>query len=298
MTKPKNKVIIFILECLLFAGVFLASEIIPSLLGSAVLAGVYAATHGGSIDSEAIGVWGPTAIMAAVIYLLTTAMVLLLARLIQKRKPASLGFVKEHALRDFGIGIAVGAVMFTSVIGICLLTGAVSLQAVASLDIKLLLIALLGWVFQSFSEETLCRGFFMGSLTRNFSVPLAVIVNSLAFAVPHLGNSGIGVLPVINIILFGICASLLYYKTGSIWLVGAMHSAWNALQGNVFGIAVSGTEAQNSTVLTATLDSSKSLINGGTFGAEGGIATTVVLVITNVIILLWIFRSTTKKQES
>ena len=281
--KVKNRFLILLLECLLFVGVFLATNIIPSLVLSGVIAGAYAATHGGTVDPEAINTWEPTLIMSSLSSVLIISAVMLAAFLIQKRRPRTLGFTGKHALRDYGIGAAAGTLMFSAAVGICLLTGSVSLSAAASIDLKWFIIALAGWFFQGMSEETICRGFFLVSLSRKNNLAAAVIINSVAFSLLHLSNSGIGILPLINIALFGICASVFFVKTGNIWLVSAMHSAWNAVQGNLFGIAVSGTEVADTTILNAALDPAKSLINGGEFGVEGGLAATAVLIIAIVI---------------
>ena len=53
---------------------------------------------------------------------------------------------------------------------------------------------------------------------------------------------------------------------------------WNFVQGNFYGIPVSGLEMSDS-VFTTTINEELELINGGTFGAEGGLATTIVMLL-------------------
>ncbi len=73
-------------------------------------------------------------------------------------------------------------------------------------------------------------------------------------------------------------------------MTSAMHTAWNLTQGNIYGLQVSGNDAANS-IVTAIYDGkASSLITGGAFGPEGGLATTAVtavcLVIVTVLLVL------------
>lgn len=214
--------------------------------------------------------------------LIMTLLIILLAFLWQGRKPRTLGFVKKNAFRDYLIGLGAGFVMFSAAVGICVLTGALTLSKTSNVNYALLVVFCLGWLFQGMAEEVLCRGFFLVSLARKHNLVIAVLGNSLAFAALHLGNDGIGFLPMVNLTLFGICASIYFIKTGNIWLVSAMHSIWNLVQGNLYGILVSGGFV-GPTFFSSTIDESKTIINGGAFGLEGGLAVTIVLVISILI---------------
>ena len=63
-----------------------------------------------------------------------------------------------------------------------------------------------------------------------------------------------------------------------------MHTVWNFVQGNVFGMEVSGLEISCS-LFSSTSDPSRSLWNGGSFGAEGGLSVTIVLTIAILVML-------------
>jgi hypothetical protein len=80
------------------------------------------------------------------------------------------------------------------------------------------------------------------------------------------------------LVLYGIFAALYFIRRGSIWGVAAFHSIWNFVQGNFFGIQVSGLKV-GSSVLTSELTETGRLVNGGGFGLEGGLAVTLVLAI-------------------
>ena len=83
----------------------------------------------------------------------------------------------------------------------------------------------------------------------------------------------------INIFLFGLFLALLFIRFENIWIVGALHSIWNFAQGNLFGIQVSGMQLQPS-LIKSDVKEGWELINGGSFGVEGGLAVTVVLAVT------------------
>ena len=135
----------------------------------------------------------------------------------------------------------------------------------------------LGYMIQGMAEEVLCRGYFLVSIGRRYPMWAAVMLNSLFFAALHLGNAGISPLAFVNLTLFGIFASVYFIKRGSLWGIGAFHSIWNFVQGNFYGIKVSGLTT-SCTILESVSVEGRELINGGAFGLEGGLAVTLVLV--------------------
>lgn len=205
-------------------------------------------------------------------------------RFIEKRPLKTMGFRKKNALRDYLIGLGVGTGIFSAAVLICIIAGTADFVGISKdFSISIIAFFFLGFLVQGMSEEVLCRGYFMISCARKNSLWAAVIANSLAFAMLHLFNPGIGLMPIINITLFGIFASLYMIKSGNIWGVAAIHSAWNFVQGNIFGIQVSGLDKTES-IFSVTLREGGSLINGGGFGLEGGLAVTLVFVISIVVV--------------
>ena len=125
----------------------------------------------------------------------------------------------------------------------------------------------------------------MISMARRYPIVVGILANSLIFGALHLANSGISVLAFVNLVLFGVFASLYFLRRGNIWGVAAFHTMWNLVQGNFYGIKVSGMEMQCS-ILQSAMTDGKELINGGEFGLEGGLAVTVVYTIGIVVLLL------------
>lgn len=284
-----------ILEILLFIGIFILCslgqmlvimpyEIIVLFGDSAYQAAIQAQ------DMEAAALASVNAlsgdkfmVVSLVSEIIMIAIVLGMCALIQKRSPRKLGFTKGNFLKEYGLGIVVGFCAFSIAVLIALATG--SLSFTFSKGGWILLLYAIGFMIQGMAEEVLCRGYMMCSIARRYPLWVAILTNSLVFAALHLLNAGISVLAFINLVLFGIFASLYFVRRGNIWGIGAVHSVWNFVQGNFYGIQVSGNGKMTS-VLDCTFAENRELINGGAFGLEGGLAVTAVMVIGIVLLYL------------
>ena len=85
--------------------------------------------------------------------------------------------------------------------------------------------------------------------------------------------------------LFGVFAALYTLYEGGLWGVFSIHSAWNWAQGNLFGFEVSGLEEVGNTAINL-MEVGPDMITGGPFGPEGGIAATIVLLTSSVLVLI------------
>jgi membrane protease YdiL (CAAX protease family) len=213
--------------------------------------------------------------------------VIIYCRAIEGRKLATLGLRRGNILREYLGGLAIGFVMFGAAVLICLVTRTLAFERLALSSAGLIVLFFFGFLIQGMSEELMCRGYFMVSLARKQSLPVAVIASACAFGALHLANSSVQPLAILNVILFGCFAGVYLLKRGNIWGIAAIHSLWNFAQGNIFGIQVSGNEKMESVFsFGATQTQVGELINGGAFGLEGGLAVTAVLVVALVVALL------------
>ncbi|MBP3352671.1 MAG: CPBP family intramembrane metalloprotease [Lachnospiraceae bacterium] len=266
-----------ILEILMFVGVFIGVSIIqyiPTLVAGFMLYVTYD-------QLMMVHLFG-TVIM--------TLMTMLFCKVIQKRKMCTLGFKKPGMWKEYGIGLVVGFVMMAVIVLVGVVTGSMTLtfnpEAATGAGIGMLVLLFFGFVLQGMSEEVLCRGYFLVSLARKKGYMwMAVIVNAVAFAALHLGNAGIAPLAFVNLILFGIFASVYFVKRGNIWGIAAIHSIWNFAQGNIFGVLVSGNDF-GTTIFKSEINESMTLINGGDFGLEGGILVTIVMIVGTLMMLI------------
>lgn len=219
---------------------------------------------------------------------LTSTLILvpvLYCTLLERRPFDSLGFTRSRILSRYAAGLLIGFVMLSLALGVCILTGSAAIVK-NSFHPFLILAFFFGYMIQGMSEEVFCRGFLLQTLSVRNSPWFAVVISSLLFAILHLFNSGITILAFCNLFLFGVFASVCMWKTGSIWEISAIHTAWNFAQGNLYGIRVSGMSPGPS-VFQTVLTESRSLWNGGPFGLEGGLAVTAVLLISIMILLVF-----------
>ena len=207
-------------------------------------------------------------------------------KFVEKRSLHSMGFVKEHAVTDYLLGMIIAFAMFSACVGLCVASGAMTFGGYV-LNGKYLTLALLflGFIVQGASEETVCRGFMMTSFGSKGGAFAGMLFNSLVFGSLHLLNSGLTALSMVNLILFGVFMSFLVLKLNSIWMACAIHTVWNFVQGNFYGIFVSGFNFGTSVFRFNSVEG-KELMNGGAFGMEGGLATTIILTISIIVVLL------------
>lgn len=200
-------------------------------------------------------------------------------KFIEKRPLSSMGFTKRNMSSFYAKGIGWSAVLISGAYLICVLTGACHFEGVsAQLVPGYVIFYLIGYMIQGLAEEVICRGYLLVSLSRRNSVWYSVILSSGVFMAMHMSNEHVTVLAYINLFLCGLLFGLLFVESGSIWMVAALHSGWNFLQGNIFGISVSGT-AKSSSVFDSSFADGWSFMNGGDFGLEGGLAVSIVLAV-------------------
>ena len=216
---------------------------------------------------------------------LTLILAYIFARKILKRSNLSLGLVDDKKISNYGKGILLGVGLLTLIVLILKLTGLAEISKNPSgFDTKLFLLFIPAWLIQGFEEEFLLRAILMNQMAAKGKISLAMVANSLIFAIFHLGNSGFSPMAFANIFLLGLIFSQIFYLSDSIYIVGAAHSFWNMTMANIYGITVSGNKSVGVTYFTTSLKG-PDLISGGGFGVEGSIVTTIVLAILIVILI-------------
>ena len=206
-------------------------------------------------------------------------------KVIEKNALSSLGFVKRNWLKYLGWGIMFSLVQMGVIALIYQISGIGSFVLNEfSLEPILFILGLFPfWLLQGWTEEVATRGWLLTRIAARTNLPLAIAISSSLFGILHMGNAGVTFLSVLNIILDGVLAGLFFIYTDSIWLVVAQHGTWNYVQGNLLGFQVSGTGADAS-IFSFTMGSGPDWLTGGTFGAEGSIITTLVLLVSLVIV--------------
>lgn len=247
----------------------------------------------GKTDDNTAGIIADSMAFSLFLTAICVVLCMLYCLVLERRPLRTLGFAKRHSLRDYLIGAAAGFLLMSGAVMLSWAFGGVTFAGIAeNIPWGTLVILFLGWMIQGFSEELNFRGYLMMTLGTHHKPLTAVAVSSLAFAAMHLGNDGIGVFPIVNLTLFGVLAALYFLRTDSIWGIAALHSVWNAVQGNFYGCLVSGIE-NNAAILHFEQVSGMEWLNGGAFGPEGGAGVTAVLLLG--IVILWLLPQ--KKEE-
>ena len=127
-------------------------------------------------------------------------------------------------------------------------------------------------------------GWLLNVLSTKYNIGVGLLISSTLFGLMHLTNPNVNYIAVINIILVGLFYGLYVIKTNDLWAVCGMHSAWNFAQGNIFGFEVSGINVEVSTLFDLKLVGND-IITGGSFGVEGGLISTLVLMASIFILL-------------
>lgn len=223
----------------------------------------------------------------ALIYLILWAWL----KFFEKRPFHTMGFEAGDALSKYGRGFFFGLLMFGGSVAILALTGSVAFengdpakQGAAALGGVVLVLA--GWLVQGAAEEVLIRGWALPVIGARYKPWVGLLVSSLIFSLLHGLNPGLSAIALVNLALFGVFAGLYAIREGSLWGICAIHSVWNWVQGNFFGFEVSGTEAGGGTLLNL-METGADWLTGGPFGPEGGLAVTIVLMISIGLVMFW-----------
>ena len=239
----------------------------------------------------------PTGQIASLIpfygYIIFSIIALLYCRFIEKRGFKEVGLTGKGTDYLFGIGIAIG--MLIAIMVFCSVTGSISFLGInKDVSIKGLLLWGIAYIIQGSEEEILCRGFLMNTLKKKVSVPMAVFISSTAFVVPHLImtsilDSGIlySIIGVVNLYLISVLFSIIVLWRKNIWISCGLHTAWNYFLNSIFGLTVSGVDANMDGLFIFKINR-LSILNGAEYGIEAGIVTTIVTILMICgIIYIW-----------
>ena len=276
------------LAAVVLGAVFVIAGQLGALL-PAIAAGFV--SPGGGADG-----WPQMAYELGAAFGLGSVFVLLWAWLFERRGPAALGLNARGPLR-FVRGYLLGLAFLTTVIGGIWIAGGYVVEArgafgSAAIGPALLPIGvlLLGFIIQGSSEELLFRGWLMQLIASRHGLWIAVIANSVLFALAHAGNiepSNELYVGLANIVLFGLFISLYAVREGSLWGVCGWHAAWNWLLGLGFGLEVSGMKIDTLPLVTDLTAAPGAVwwLTGGAFGPEASVVTTAVLLTGTVFLL-------------
>lgn len=164
--------------------------------------------------------------------------------------------------------------------------------------LKTILLSGIVFIVAAAAEEALFRGYPLQTLTRARLALVGLVLTSLVFAYIHRLNPNnppglppftfLGLhfinLPFINTTLAGVWLAAAYLRTRSLWFPLGLHWSWNWTMGALLGLPVSGIEELTPAPLLRAADSGPQWLTGGGYGVEGGMACTVALLVSTIIV--------------
>jgi len=193
----------------------------------------------------------------------------------------------KHWLRNLVVGVVVGALTLTLAVLIAIAGGGLQFSP-SVVDggslLKGLAISLVIFATGAAWEEALFRGYLLQTLSRSGLAWLGISLTSIFFGIIHTQNPNADMISTLNTMLAGVWFGIAYLKTRDLWFVWGMHLMWNWMQGSFFGIEVSGLTGLTPVTFLREIDAGPAWLTGETYGVEGGIVTTIALIISTIVI--------------
>jgi membrane protease YdiL (CAAX protease family) len=202
--------------------------------------------------------------------------------------------MREFSLRDLPtlglVGLVLGTVLFSLVVLVLWLAGSYHVTG-TNPDVDWLPTVLIVGVGAGVSEEIMMRGVLFRIAEEGLGTWCALAISALVFGAAHIFNPGATLWSSLAIAIeAGVLLALLYHVTRSLWPCIGLHAAWNIMQGTVFGIPVSGTQAHGWLISNRT---GPDWLSGGIFGAEASVVALIACSACSVLLLIVALRRRT-----
>ena len=140
-------------------------------------------------------------------------------------------------------------------------------------------------------EEMIFRGVIFRWIDERWNTWVALLISAILFGWMHISNDNATWWSSLAIAVeAGLLLGAAYKWSGSLWVPIGIHWAWNYTQGNIFGLAVSGSDA-GETMLT-TIVNGPDIITGGAFGPEASIISVILGTFFTIVFLANCYRRT------
>jgi hypothetical protein len=209
----------------------------------------------------------------------------LFVRVVERRPVFEFGL--RGALKELGLGFALGAVLIATVVALLALMGWYRFDGVASVSGMFRMLYL--HAFVAVLEEVLFRGIVFRLLEKILGSWWALALSTLLFGAAHLANPGASALTLSCLGVFSVAVSLAFLATRRLWLCIGLHWAWNFAQGGLFSLPVSGLSLWPGLLAAGT--SGPAWATGAGFGLE---ASALTLALTGLL-CAWLARVAKKR---
>lgn len=219
-------------------------------------------------------------LLAAVVLAAYTAYV----RLMEKRAVTELS--GQRAVRELGMGLAFGALLFSVTIGVLAAFGVY--RVTGNNGWQTMLAILPACVLAGVLEEVLIRGIVFRILEQWLGSWIALAISAVIFGGLHLLNPGATLLNGAAIsIEAGVLLAAAYMLTRRLWFCIGTHIAWNFTQGGIFSVSVSGGQSKG---LLQSRMVGPDWLTGGTFGAEASVVALAVCLAAGIVLIILAIR--------
>ena len=221
-------------------------------------------------------------------YIASLIFIILFVRYLENNSLKTLGFKESKIVKSVITGFIFAMFSLILIVGIMFLLTNVNFNLLKDSNYKMIIVVFFLFGIQGFIEELIFRGYLMNRIAASKGKWWGVYINSLFFLIFHMKNPSVSYISSVNIYIFGVVLSLIFWYTDNIWIVGALHGAWNIILGVFMGGYVSGIKISN-TIFNLTFDSENILLTGGSFGIEGSIISTIYLIIIGILLYVGLY---------
>ena len=202
------------------------------------------------------------------------------------RGPGALGFyLHRDALVESVLGLALGTAVALAAVAVMAAVGVVRWTGDGGTAADLVTKGAGTLAFLALpaaAEEALFRGYPLQLLARAWGRGRALVATSLGFGLLHWFNPGLTAVAMLNLVVAGAFLGVVYLKTASLWWATAAHLGWNWAHGFLTDLPVSGLELVD-TPLWDGMGLGPDWLGGGSFGPEGSVLTTGVVVAATAV---------------
>ena len=185
--------------------------------------------------------------------------------------------------KDQALGLLLGVLYFGAVVGLMALAGSYTITS-ARFNLMPQLTAFMLFYVVAVFEEIIFRGVIFRLIDDRWNTALALIISAVLFGALHYWNPGASLWSSCAIAIeAGLLLGAAYKHFGTLWLPIGIHWAWNYVQGNVLGFAVSG--VQTSDKIFSPIITGSDWITGGAFGAEASVPAVGVGLLLTIVLL-------------
>lgn len=209
----------------------------------------------------------------------------LVLRIYERGRLADIGLQWNVASQwNLLLGVVGGGGAACLVLGVPLLTGFARLRPDPNhpANAGSFLLVSLALVFGAVGEELMFRGYGFQLLLARIGPFATILPVSVLFGVFHANNPNVTPLAVVNTIGWGVVLGVAFLRSGDLWLPIGLHFGWNWV------LPLAGVELSGFTMNIAGYAMEwkvSDLWSGGAYGPEGGLLTSLVLVLLGLY--LW-----------